>query len=317
MLATARPRPGQVSPSRSKRPPVAPAAAADVAADLQGGTGQPGAALHPDRQIARCSSQHLLPALTNPPTQRASPPTCALTQELERGELSRWPRALYGRTQLVRYARAAGLDPDRVVGTVMPLLDQPAPADLSPEPPRPSASGSEGRIAIIASSFDKDEELFASDEAVPQEAAARPITTTAAPAREEAARAQPGIARLRPPIAPRPRRTARIPVTGARRARPSRTPMLALAISAALLCGAALWSYGPRPQLTTEVRVEHPNVIASPAPAVPAPRPQAPPAAEAPTHRTPAGTQRTADARTPQDTPAVVAPPAAPAAASP
>ena len=234
----------------------------------------------------------------------------ALIEELERGELSRWPRALYGRTQLVRYARAAGLDPDRVVGAVMPLLDQPAPADLSPEPPTPPASGSDGRIAIIASSFDKDEELFASEERAPQDAARRPITAAVAPAREEPARVHPRVAPLRPPIAPRPRRTARVPVTGARRRRPSRTTMLALALGAALLCGAALWSYGPRPQLTTEVRVEHPAAVTSPAPAVSKTRPQPPPPAEAPMPRIATGAQRTVEARTPRNTPAVVAPPA-------
>ena len=104
----------------------------------------------------------------------------ALVEALERGELSRWPRALYGRTQLVRYARAAGLDPDWVVNAVMPLLEEPASAEALPEPQ--PASGSDGRIAIIASTFDKDEELFAPEDGGPQ---------TAAPAGQRATVARP------------------------------------------------------------------------------------------------------------------------------
>lgn len=46
-----------------------------------------------------------------------------LLRELEWGYLRNWPAGHYGRTQLVRYARAAGLDEELVVRTVWPLLD--------------------------------------------------------------------------------------------------------------------------------------------------------------------------------------------------
>jgi cytoskeletal protein RodZ len=70
-----------------------------------------------------------------------------LLRQLEWGYFFNWPRGRYGRAQLVRYARAAGLDEELVVSTVTPLIDQaePLPADpqKAAEPatliPRPSA----------------------------------------------------------------------------------------------------------------------------------------------------------------------------------
>ena len=47
----------------------------------------------------------------------------SLLRQLEWGYLRHWPAGLYGRTQLVRYARAAGLDEEVVVGTVWPMLE--------------------------------------------------------------------------------------------------------------------------------------------------------------------------------------------------
>ena len=46
-----------------------------------------------------------------------------LLREMEWGYLRNWPAGHYGRTQLVRYARAAGLDEELVVRTVWPLLE--------------------------------------------------------------------------------------------------------------------------------------------------------------------------------------------------
>lgn len=46
-----------------------------------------------------------------------------LLRELEWGYVRNWPGGHYGRTQLVRYARASGLDDDLVVQTVAPMLD--------------------------------------------------------------------------------------------------------------------------------------------------------------------------------------------------
>jgi hypothetical protein len=67
-----------------------------------------------------------------------------LLRELEWGYLRNWPAGLDGRTQLVRYARAAGLDDRLVVRTVWPALEEEAlrrgnttvePEDLDPADP--------------------------------------------------------------------------------------------------------------------------------------------------------------------------------------
>jgi hypothetical protein len=47
-----------------------------------------------------------------------------LLRQLEWGYLGNWPQGRIGRTQLVRYARASGLDEHAVVETVSPLLEQ-------------------------------------------------------------------------------------------------------------------------------------------------------------------------------------------------
>ena len=71
-----------------------------------------------------------------------------LLRQLEWGYFFNWPKGRYGRSQLVRYARAAGLDEELVVATVTPLLDhaEPLPAlvpQVAAEPaalaPRPSS----------------------------------------------------------------------------------------------------------------------------------------------------------------------------------
>jgi hypothetical protein len=56
-----------------------------------------------------------------------------LLRQLEWGYLRNWPEGLYGRTQLVRYARASGLDEQLVIETVWPMLNAAAAA-------RPEAS---------------------------------------------------------------------------------------------------------------------------------------------------------------------------------
>ena len=55
-------------------------------------------------------------------SQRSRIPV-GLLRQLEWGYLLNWPGGHYGRTQLVRYARAAGLDEQLVVSTLMPLVD--------------------------------------------------------------------------------------------------------------------------------------------------------------------------------------------------
>jgi Tol biopolymer transport system component len=48
----------------------------------------------------------------------------SLLRELEWGYLRNWPPGHYGRTQLIRYARAAGLDEQVVVSTAWPMFDE-------------------------------------------------------------------------------------------------------------------------------------------------------------------------------------------------
>jgi cytoskeletal protein RodZ len=68
-----------------------------------------------------------------------------LLRELEWGYFRNWPADLHGRTQLVRYARAAGLDDRLVLATVWPLVEAEAgrrgavtvaPEDLAPADPQ-------------------------------------------------------------------------------------------------------------------------------------------------------------------------------------
>ena len=47
-----------------------------------------------------------------------------MLRQLEWGYFANWPSGQYGRTQLVRYARSAGLDEHLVVSTLLPLIDQ-------------------------------------------------------------------------------------------------------------------------------------------------------------------------------------------------
>ena len=63
-----------------------------------------------------------------------------MLRQLEWGYFINWPTGNYGRTQLVRYARAAGLDEELVVGTLLPLIEvTERPASV---PARPAASAS-------------------------------------------------------------------------------------------------------------------------------------------------------------------------------
>jgi Tol biopolymer transport system component len=71
-----------------------------------------------------------------------------LLRQLEWGYFFNWPKGRYGRSQLVRYARAAGLDEELVVSTVTPLIDQAEPVaasqksapQLAPPAPEPAAA---------------------------------------------------------------------------------------------------------------------------------------------------------------------------------
>ena len=64
-----------------------------------------------------------------------------LLRQLEWGYFFNWPTGRYGRSQLVRYARAGGLDEELVLSTVTPLIDaaEPAAASLAEPAPVPAA----------------------------------------------------------------------------------------------------------------------------------------------------------------------------------
>jgi TolB protein len=58
----------------------------------------------------------------------------SLLRQLEWGYFCNWPTGLYGRTQLVRYARATGLDEPLVLETVLPLIEEAALRQPHPSP---------------------------------------------------------------------------------------------------------------------------------------------------------------------------------------
>jgi hypothetical protein len=62
----------------------------------------------------------------------------SMLRQLEWGYLRNWPHGLYGRTQLVRYARAAGLDRQLVLDAMLPLVrhshEETQEATVAPEP---------------------------------------------------------------------------------------------------------------------------------------------------------------------------------------
>jgi Helix-turn-helix domain/WD40-like Beta Propeller Repeat len=88
----------------------------------------------------------------------------SLLRQLEWGYLRNWPSGLYGRTQLVRYARAGGLDQELVVRSVWPLLEEMAEAN-PPEESQALTSRTASEIALIT--LDDVEPVFA-DEVGPE-----------------------------------------------------------------------------------------------------------------------------------------------------
>ena len=78
----------------------------------------------------------------------------ALLRELEWGYLPNWPVGHHGRTQLVRYARAAGLDEEVVVRAVWPLIEErtaaePTVAEFADSPPHALAIDDDFDLAAI------------------------------------------------------------------------------------------------------------------------------------------------------------------------
>jgi Tol biopolymer transport system component/cytoskeletal protein RodZ len=78
----------------------------------------------------------------------------ALLRELEWGYLPNWPVGHHGRIQLVRYARAAGLDEEVVVRAVWPLIEErtaaePAVAEFADAPPHTLAIDDDFDLATV------------------------------------------------------------------------------------------------------------------------------------------------------------------------
>ena len=86
----------------------------------------------------------------------------SLLRQLEWGYLLNWPVGYYGHAQLVRYARATGLDEELVLAAVTPLIEQAARhrsrlADRPVAPPAASAgaAASPGTAMVERESFDQ------------------------------------------------------------------------------------------------------------------------------------------------------------------
>jgi hypothetical protein len=129
----------------------------------------------------------------------------SLLRQLEWGYLRNWPTGLYARTQLVRYARAAGLDQQTVIAAMRPLIDAEAQERVGVVTggTRLAATGS-GDIAIVQASFRDDDVLFeveGTDARVAAAAAAATVRPTAQSIEPPAA-AAPSRSTLPSPSAP-------------------------------------------------------------------------------------------------------------------
>jgi hypothetical protein len=93
-----------------------------------------------------------------------------LLREFEWGYFANWPSGFHGRSQIVRYARAAGLDEDVVVETVLPMLEQ---QPLTGVAAAPAPTGDAALVRALAS---HELEPFAETDLVP--IAAAPLIST-------------------------------------------------------------------------------------------------------------------------------------------
>jgi catechol 2,3-dioxygenase-like lactoylglutathione lyase family enzyme len=84
----------------------------------------------------------------------------ALLRQLEWGYVSNWPTGRYGRTQLMRYARAAGLDEQLVVSAITPLIEEIEERQLvlaaAPAHPAPLEDVQEPAIEIAVMNVPQD-----------------------------------------------------------------------------------------------------------------------------------------------------------------
>ena len=161
----------------------------------------------------------------------------SLLRQLEWGYLRNWPQGLYGRTQLVRYARAAGLDRQRVLDAIWPLVVSQAANPGAALPSCAVADAGSIPILIVQPAFGPDEVLFETEGGHPAEVTAE--------TREEDPADQ-----LAPPaglLDPTPQVEA-----------PRRVSMAAAAALLALASAGALWGLRESP---TDRRGTTPQVI--------------------------------------------------------
>ncbi len=107
----------------------------------------------------------------------------SLLRQLEWGYLRNWPKGMYGRTQLARYARAAGLERQVVLDAIWPLIEHEPVSAPAPAPPSQDGSA----IVIVQPTFKADEVLFETEAQPVDGSGPRPAddrvaaTATAAP----------------------------------------------------------------------------------------------------------------------------------------
>jgi hypothetical protein len=164
----------------------------------------------------------------------------SMLRQLEWGYLRNWPTGLYGRTQLVRYARAAGVSQQVVLKAVLPLLEAQAIERAAPAGSERPVPASPDPIMIVESSFEDDEVLFE-----PEDEAGAVAVPVASPAGEVAVR---------------------------RDAPPRRASMAAVAALLAIVTGGTIWGMRWHPLANEPSRpaAEHVRRIPPLAPATPA-----------------------------------------------
>ena len=180
----------------------------------------------------------------------------SMLRQLEWGYLRNWPHGLYGRTQLVRYARAAGLDRQLVLDAMLPLVSRTrevSPADdLTPAPQAPPVETTpavEPPAIIVIDPAAAHEDLV--DEDRPVEVGQPPIVATQAAVRAPevpnpaerilAGRWEDPEPAYDPPLGT-PSRPPSFLDSDAASDAPRRSSMLAAAAALVLVMGGAAWA---------------------------------------------------------------------------
>ena len=112
---------------------------------------------HPPRELLTISDIRRARRATGVPLVKVAARSripIGLLRQLEWGYFFNWPRGRYGRTQLVRYARAAGLDEELVLSTVTPLIDGVEAQPALPQPPAQPAAESAALVTRPTAELD-------------------------------------------------------------------------------------------------------------------------------------------------------------------